>query len=191
VVQEARHPLRPVGYVVERHGGRDVEQHAPGDERAQLVGAGARQPLDLLDDLAVLRPRDRADVGVRARGPDLHLELEQLAILEHPAVGHAHRGEHGRLRMVGVPALGRPAERLKRALARALGAGQEEVLLGAEQPEQVRVRDPRRPRDRLGRRAEVPRAGELGHRDLDDLPAPFVGREAGLGRRRRHTCRLV
>jgi hypothetical protein len=59
--------------------------------------------------------------------------------------------------------------------------GEEQLLLGAEQPEQVRLRDARLARDRVGRGAAVAALGELTGRDDEDLLAALPGGLAARG----------
>jgi hypothetical protein len=62
----------------------------------------------------------------------------------------------------------------------AADARQEEMLLRAEEPEQVRLRDARARGDGLRRRAGQTAARELGDGDLEDRGAALLGGHAAL-----------
>ncbi|CAA9497762.1 MAG: hypothetical protein AVDCRST_MAG30-1727 [uncultured Solirubrobacteraceae bacterium] len=71
-----------------------------------------------------------------------------------------------------------------------LVAGEEELLLRAEQAEEVRLRDPGVAGDRVGRGRGVARAGEVAGRLGDDVLPALGGAAAGGGGRpgRRHAA---
>ena len=60
-------------------------------------------------------------------------------------------------------------------------AGEEELALGLEEPEQVRLRDAGLARDRVGRGSLVAAERELLDRERDDLLAPLLGGLARAG----------
>ena len=95
-------------------------------------------------------PRTRlADLGVVARGPALEHQHQAVAVGHHRLVGVAHGVErlHPRLAARGV------GEDLVEVVDRALRRREVELLLRAEEPEQVRLRDAGRPGDVVGRGA--------------------------------------
>ena len=79
--------------------------------------------------------------------------------------------------LAGQPFRGR-AERLVRVGEAALGRGDVELLLGAEEAEQVRLRDAGLAGDDVGRGALEAALGEHGDRRLEDLLAPLLSRLA-------------
>ena len=60
----------------------------------------------------------------------------------------------------------------------AFNGGDEELLLRAEEPEDVRLGDPDRSRDRIGRAAVEPMCRELDERRFEDLVPPLGRRLA-------------
>ena len=60
-------------------------------------------------------------------------------------------------------------------LEAAIDAGEEQLALGPEEPEQVGLGDAGLARDVLGGRAVVAAVGELPEADLDDLLAALLG----------------
>ena len=72
------------------------------------------------------------------------------------------------------------------ALEGAPHGGDEELLLGAEELEQVGLRHPDLLGDRVDRRAVQPAYGELAHGDLDDLAPPVLFADP----RCRHLCHV-
>ena len=80
-------------------------------------------------------------------------------------------------------ALRRPLEELERLAEAAGDDRREELLLRAEEPEHVRLRDPGPPGDVLGRGAVEPARGELLERRVEDLLAALgLGLPGGGGR---------
>ena len=153
-----------------------VQQHPVGEELPDLLGRRAREPRDLVHDPAVARAHVRPDHGIGAGGIALHLEQQRGPVGQQLlGVSPAHRRQHLVLR----DALRRGAERLEDAPVRDVVAGEEELALGLEEPEQVRLRDPGLARDRVGRGALVAAERELLDRERDDLLAPLLG---GLAR---------
>ena len=120
-------------------------------------GGGAGQPRHLLDHVPVALAHARLDHRVRAGGVGLHLEQQRGPVAEQVDVRPAHRLQHLGLRDA---ARGGP-ERAEDALVRDVVAGDEQLALGLEQPEQVRLRDAGLARDRVGRGAAVAAEREL------------------------------
>ena len=138
--QVGERPPRVAGDLRQVHRGRHVQEHPGGEERADLLLGGAGQPGDELPELGVAAAGGRADLGVGARGVGLELELEHLAVGEQVDVRVAHRLEPVAL----AGRLGRPREQVGEPCVAAFDAREEQLLLRAEQAEQVRVRDARR-----------------------------------------------
>src|SRR4051794_964544 len=156
--------LRPGdGGQVER---RDhVEQHPVGEEFPHLVRLGARETRDRLDEPAVARPHAGLDRRIGARGVALHLEEQRLAVLQQSDVGGAHRLERLAGRGVGRGALEGPAD----ALVHLAVAGEEQLPLGPEEAEEVRLGEAGVARDGPRRGAGVAPQGEVGDGDGDEL----------------------
>ena len=105
----------------------------------------------------VSRTRDRT------RGVALELDQEQRAVLEERRVGQGDRSERA-LALHGLARLVAPDRILEGEAGAAEAAphdGAEQLLLGAEQLEDVRLGDAGCPGDRLGRRAHEPASREL------------------------------
>ena len=83
-------------------------------------------------------------------------------------------------------AYGGPVERVADLRVGAVHAGEEQLLLGAEEPEQVGLGDAGLARDRLGRGAVQAPDREVADRDLEDLLAALLGGLAGAGLGCRH-----
>ena len=79
--------------------------------------------------------------------------------------------------LAGEPVGGAKEERLGVGEA-ALDGGDDQLALGAEQAEQIRLRDAGHARDHVGRGALVPALRKDGHRGFEDLLAAFGGGEA-------------
>jgi hypothetical protein len=75
----------------------------------------------------------------------------------------------------GLGSLGGAPEGRDHLLARAVGAGQEQLLLGAEEPEQVGLRDAGLAGDDLGRGPVEAALGEVLDRHREDLLTALVG----------------
>ena len=125
-------------------------------------------------------PDRLADLGVAARGVGLELAEQELAVAQQVAIREADGLEH----VLGGRVLGasRAAGRLEgdpRPAEPVAHGGDEEVLLRAEQLEEVRLAHAGALGDRVGRGAVVARPRELGHRGGDDLVASLVGGKAG------------
>ena len=154
-----------------------VEQHPVGEERPQLRRLGARRLGDLAHEVGVALAHPRLDLGVGGGRVALHLEQQRGAVGEQVRVGLAHR----RHPLLGRQAARRLGERLGDPPVHHLVAGEEQLALGVEEPEQVRLRDPRLARDLVGRGAVVAAQREVLDRDLDDLAAALGGRSARSG----------
>ena len=74
-----------------------------------------------------------------------------------------------RLRLLAALSLRRPLEELERLAEAPSGRGLEELLLGAEEAEEVRLRDAGPPGDVLGRRAFEAALGELDQGRVEDV----------------------
>ena len=70
---------------------------------------------------------------------------------------------------------GRRPKHLERPAHAALDRGDEELLLGAEEAEDVGLGDPDGLRDRLRRTPDQPPGSELDQGRFEDLLAPFLG----------------
>ena len=151
-------------------GGRHVAEHALGHERAQLLRACARQLAAHLVQLREARRHAGPDLGVVGRGVELQLERELVAIREQRDVGLPHAQQT----LVRAVADRRAAERLGDALEGAVRDGEEERLLGPEQPHDVRLRDAGALGDAVGRRAVEATARELDRGCRRDLRAPLI-----------------
>jgi hypothetical protein len=80
-----------------------------------------------------------------------------------------------------APARGGAAEDGEQLLVGAVAAGEEELALGAEEAEQVRLADAGLAGDRLGRGAVVAADGEMADGDAEDLLATLLGGLADAG----------
>ena len=78
-------------------------------------------------------------------------------------------------RLLAALALGRPLERLERLAEAPRDRRLEQLLLRAEEAEDVRLRNACIPSDFLGRRGGEPALGELGHGRVEDLVTPLGG----------------
>ena len=151
-------------------------QHPLREEPRHAGVIQARGALDELDEPAVALAGDPAHVVVLGRGVHVHLQHQAARIVgEHVHVGVAHRLER---RLAGL-ADGGLAHRLERLGHAARGARQEELLLRAEEAEDVRLRDAGPLGDVLGGRAVEPARGELVAGGLEDLLAPLSGGASG------------
>src|SRR4051812_21671958 len=165
-LEEALRPGRVL--VQEIHRGEDVEEHSEGEEVADSVGVRAGDALDVLDERAVALPDDLADFRVVAVGVRLHLGAEAGAVVEQLDVRLADRVESFLAALAGRGFL-EELERLAQAAPDDLDV---ELLLRAEEAEEVRLRDAGPPRDRVGRRSMEPVLSELLERPREDLLAP-------------------
>src|SRR5438094_3491695 len=161
--------LRPGRVLVQKiHRGEDVEEHSEGEEVADPVGVRAGDALDVLDERAVALADDRADLGVVAVGVRLHLGAEAGAVVEQLDVRLADRVEGFLAALAGGGFL-EELERLAQAAPDDLDV---ELLLRAEEAEEVRLRDAGPPRDRVGRRAVEPVLPKFLERRYQDLLTP-------------------
>src|SRR4051794_36634547 len=124
-----------------------------------------------------------ADLGILAGGVRLELQPQLVAVLipEEVDVAVAHRLEDrggGVRRFASLP--GSVFENLTGLLETRADGGEEQVLLGRVELEEVRLRDTDALRDRQRRRAGVAAGGELLDRGRDDRLATLVGSEPGL-----------
>jgi hypothetical protein len=119
------------------------------------------------------------DVGVGARDLPLHLHQDRVAVREQLLDVRLAHLVHALLR-VGR-AFGGAPEDGEQLLVGAVAAGEEELALGAEEAEQVRLADAGLAGDRLGRGAVVAADGEMADRDGEDLLAALLGGLAGAG----------
>src|SRR5438067_5458581 len=165
-LEEALRPGRVL--VQEIHRGEDVEEHSEGEEIADSVGVRPGDALDVLDERAVALADDRADLRVVAVGVRLHLGAEASAVVEQLDVSLADRVEGFLAALAGGGVL-EELERLAQAAPDDLDV---ELLLRAEEAEEVRLRDAGPPRDRVGRRAVEPVLPELLERRSEDLLTP-------------------
>ena len=162
--------------------GDDVEQHPVGEERPQVGRAWRRSRpatwrTSVGEALAHVRP------GSPGRRRPRSSASGTAARCGRPAgrvVGVAHR-LHALLRRQVAPRRRRTSRRSASCIA--VVAGEEQLALGAEQAEQVRLRDARLARDLVGRGAVVAVQREVPDRDLDDLARGAPRRNGGSGRR--------
>src|SRR6266545_7316468 len=127
-------PLRPALLVVQEiHGGDHVHEHPGREEVANPLGPGAGHALDVLDQLSEVSSNDLADLGVLARDMPLHLHAQLGRVLEQLVIRLADR----RQSLLAALALGCPHERLDGHAEAAIDGCDEQLLLGAEEPEQV------------------------------------------------------
>ena len=140
---------------------------------AVLLDRGVQAGEFLADDLP--------DVVVATGGIGLELDAEEVAVVEQAHVRGAHQVEDRARLVVGRPAVGGFVEHESCPLEAVTDRGEEQLALGPEQLEQVRLRDADRPGDRFGRGAGIPALGELVEGRHDDRVAPFVGGLAGGG----------
>jgi hypothetical protein len=82
-------------------------------------------------------------------------------------------------RLFASQAAGGGLHHLERPLHAALDRGHEKLLLRAEEPEDVGLRDPGRAGDRLRRAAFEAAGRELGQGGLEDLLPPLLGASPG------------
>src|SRR5206468_1119825 len=109
---------------------------------------------------------------VLTRRVRLHLRAEIRGVAGEPlAVGLPY----GLKRLLAFQAGGCRVHHLERPAQAALDRRHEELLLRAEEAEDVRLRDPGSPGDCLGRAAVEPMSGELDERRLEDLVAALRG----------------
>src|SRR5439155_21368632 len=101
------------------------------------LGLETRHLLDELDELAVAGADDLPDLCVVAVRVRLHLRAEPSPVLEQAHVGSAHRVE----RLLAGLAGGGLAEELEGPAQAAADAFEIQLLLGAEQAENVGLRD--------------------------------------------------
>ena len=150
-------------------------------KRASLGRRHAGDPLDVREQVAVAVADRLADVGIVERG-GVHLELR----LEHQGIGAEQLpvgAAHGLERLLAAETLCRLLHRLEGSPEAPAHDGEMELALGAEEPEQIRLRDPGPPRDRLRGGAVEAGARELLERGGEHVLAPLLRR---LPRRRRH-----
>ena len=123
----------------------------------------------MLDERSVALADDRADFGVVAVGVRLHLGAEADAVPEQLDVGLADRVE----RLLTLLAGGGFLEELQGLAQAAPDDLEVELLLRAEEPEEIRLRDADSAGNRVGRRAVEPVLAELLERRDEDLLAPL------------------
>jgi hypothetical protein len=112
-----------------------------------------------------------ADLRLRG-GVGLHLEQQRMAVGQQPLlVGVPHRVQALALRR----RRGGLAKDVPDVGVTAVDAGQEQLALGAVEPEQIGLGDPRLAGDVLGRRAVVAALGEVTEGDPGDLLATVLG----------------
>ena len=128
----------------------------PRAKKAESVSASTPDARSTeLDELAEALADDGADVGVVAGRVRLHLAAEPVRVrADQLAVGLAHRAQ----RLLAGLALGRLLEGLARLGEAALDRRDEELLLRAEEAEEVRLRDAGLAGDLVGRGAGEARA---------------------------------
>src|SRR5262249_30684168 len=133
--------------------------------------------LDEVDEPAETTPRHRADLWVLAGCVGLHLSAEPVAVgADQLAVRRSHRVQ----RLLARLALGRLLEGLERLREAALDRGDEELLLRAKEPEQVRLRDAGPAGDLVGRAAPQAVLGAHLERGIEHvLPALVCGLARG------------
>src|SRR5207342_3050463 len=159
-------PLGPGRRVVEQiHRCEDVQQHPEGEEVSDALRIGARDALDVVDERTETLAHDLAHLLVVGVGVGLHLRAQARPVLEQPAVGLADRLQRLLAALAGRGLL-EDLERLPQAAAHALEV---ELLLRAEQAEEIRLGDTGLARDLVGRRAVKPVLAELLHRDNENL----------------------
>ena len=140
----------------------------------------ARRPLDELDEPPVALAHDGADLGVVAGGVGLHLSLQsravgqQLHVRRRPSPSARPRPSCRATPCSNVSSV---------SLEAAPDGRDEELALGAEEAEEVGLRDAGPAGDRVGRRAVQAGLGELGARGVEDLLAADLCR---LACRRHH-----
>ena len=158
---------------------QDRQQRALGEERAHRLRRLARGALGQIDEIAPRAADGLADLRVVARRPALQHQHQAVAVGHHRLVGVAHRVQrvHPLLPAGGI------GEDLVEMVDRAPRRREVELLLRAEEPEEVRLRDAGRPRDVLGRGAVQALDGELVRGGDQDGLAALVGGLA-VGRRR-------
>ncbi len=155
------------------HRGEHVHQHAAREEHGELLGPDAGDTLHVGHEIAEAGPDDRADLRVLAGRVRLHLAPQVDAIrLEELPVGLADR-------MQGLLAplpLRHALEDLERLAEAPCDHGQVELLLRAEQPEDVRLGDPRQAGDLVGRGPVQALRRKFGDRCIENVLAPlFLG----------------
>ena len=156
--------------------GDHVEQHPVREELPHLVGLRAGQPAD------ELRPARRSTRGRRPGSPGPSRRRSSAsgrAACGGPAAGRCRP----RPSSCSASAGGTPRAASSNVRADALVhlgvAGEEEPALGAEEPEQVGLRDAGVARDRLGRGAVVAAEREVPIAISHDLLAPLARRTCG------------
>ena len=159
---------------VERRSDRDdVEQHPVGEEVPGLLRA-ARPPASATSPTSSPKPSRTCAWISGSRGRvALHLEQQRVPVGQQLS---SYAWPIAFSRSLSGAAAAASAERPRRPARRQRSdAGEEQLLLGAEQPEQVRLRDAGLARDRLGRGAVVAALGEVPQRDREDLLAALLG----------------
>ena len=169
-----------VGDGQEIDGGHDVDQHPHGEELAQLVVGQAGALVDHLGQHLEGAAAAAGDVRVaRGGGKAVQLDLEQLGVLHELDVG----GAHGLQGLFALEALADRGQLADDPVADQVVGGDEQVLLGAEQAEQVGLGDPGPPGDGLGGGPGVAGQGEFGDGRGQHGGATLVG---GLSARNHH-----
>src|SRR3989442_13278475 len=134
------HALRPRGLLIQEvHRGEDVQEHSEGEEIAHAFRRRTGDTLDVVEQCAVAVSNDVTDIGVVAVGVRLHLRSEPGAVPQEADIRLADRVERFLTRLAG----GRILEELERLAQAAAHDLEVELLLGSEEPEQVRLRDTR------------------------------------------------
>src|SRR5262249_671702 len=146
------------GLAGQLHRGEDVEEHSGREEARDLFGRKVGDPLDVGDEVAVALAYGLADVRIVAGRVRLHLGPEPGAVGQIPlyvSVSDRHA------RLLAPLALRGALEHLQRLAEAAGDDGAEELLLRAEEPEHVGLRDAGPARDVLRRGAVVAAVREL------------------------------
>src|ERR687885_1180295 len=141
-------PARPrLVRVLQSHRGHDVDEHALGEESGHALRRQAGHALDVGDEVAEPVADDLTDLWIVARRVRLELRLQAGPIRDQIRDVDA---PHGVERVFAPLTLGRALERLQRLAHAARDGRLEELLLRPEEPEDVRLRDAGRLRNRLG-----------------------------------------
>src|SRR5262249_42210196 len=114
----------------------DVQEHADREEVAYLLRREARHSLDVLDEPAEAAAADVSHLWIVAGGVRLHLPLEPPWIAENGLViSLGDRFQRVLARFAG----GRLSEHLERLVEALLDGREVQLLLGSEEPEEVRL----------------------------------------------------
>src|SRR2546425_3474228 len=184
VVLAAGHELNGprLGVGVQVHGRDHIEQHPRREPVRDDLDRDVRDRLDEAEELTVAVPDRSADVRVVAGRVSLELPEQPRAVGDDEiSVG----ATHGTKRLLAPQTAAGGPEDLEGLRHAALDGGDVQRLLGAEEAEEVRLRNACRGRDLVGRRAVQPPVGECRGGCLEHRLAALLGCLA-LGSRRHH-----